>query len=309
MKIGNVQLPSNIVAAPIAGYSDAGMRALCARYGAGFTVTELVSAKGLCYKNKNTDELLTTTDEEKTKCVQIFGSDPDFMERAAAHEKLKKFDIIDINMGCPVRKVVNNGDGCALMENPKLVEEIVRAVVRGAGGRPVTVKMRAGLILGKPLAVECARAAEAGGASAVTVHPRYRDQFYSGTADHEITAAVKNALKIPVIANGDITDKESLESIAKLTNADGFMVGRASLGKPWIFAELDDDALKIDVKAVICEHIAILRGFVKDRVACNAMKAHLCNYAKNTQHAKAIRTSICTVKTMDDIFAVINNFF
>ena len=191
--IGNVKLNSNIVFAPIAGFSEVGFRHMCAKFGAGLTYTELVSAKGLVFGNKGTEELIATTPIETPCAVQLFGSDPDFMYKAAKDDRLKKFDIIDINMGCPVRKVFGNGDGSALMANPALITEIVQAVKEGAK-RPVTVKMRAGIEMGKPLAVECAIAAQKGGASAITVHPRYREQYYSGDCDYSIIRDVKNLL-------------------------------------------------------------------------------------------------------------------
>lgn len=308
MRIGNVVLKSDIVFAPIAGFSEVGYRHLCAKYGAGLTYTELVSAKGLIYNNKGTEELLATTPEESPCAVQIFGSDPEYMYKAAADERLKKFDIIDINMGCPVKKVFNNGDGSALMKNPALITEIVQAVKEGAK-RPVSVKMRAGVENGKPNAVECAFAAQKGGADAVTVHPRYRDQYYSGVADHSITKEVKDALDIPVIANGDIVDKESLLRVKAQTGADGFMLARGALGEPYIFAQLDDKQYEYDTKSAILEHIDVLRRFMPDRVVANVMKLQLCYYARGGACAKAVRTAISEVKNLDDAYCLIDRFF
>ncbi len=308
MRIGNVVLKSDLVFAPIAGFSEVGYRHLCAKYGAGLTYTELVSAKGLIYNNKGTEELLATTPEESPCAVQIFGSDPEYMYKAAADERLKKFDIIDINMGCPVKKVFNNGDGSALMKNPALITEIVQAVKEGAR-RPVSIKMRAGVENGKPNAVECALAAQKGGADAVTVHPRYRDQYYSGVADHSITKAVKDALNIPVIANGDIVDKESLLRVKEQTGADGYMLARGALGKPYIFAQLDDKQYEYDTKSAILEHIDVLRRFMPDRVVANVMKLQLCYYARGGACAKAVRTAISEVKNLDDTYCLIDRFF
>ena len=308
LKIGDVQLESNIVFAPIAGFSEVGFRHMCAKYGAGLTYTELVSAKGLCYGNKGTQELLAREDFSSPCAVQLFGSDPEFMYKAANDERLAKFEIVDINMGCPVKKVFNNGDGSALMKNPDLITEIVQAVKEGAK-RPVTVKMRAGVDSGKPVAVECALAAQKGGASAVCVHPRYREQFYSGEADHSITKAVKEALDVPVIANGDITDLRSLAGVRDLTGADGFMIGRGALGRPWIFSELNGGNGAHDVKADIYEHIAVLRKYMCDFTVANVMKLQLCYYAKGGRDAKAVRVEIGKAKSIDDIFDIVEKYF
>lgn len=308
MKIGDLELKSDIVFAPIAGFSDAGARALCSRYGAGLVYTEMVSAKGLCYGNKATEDLLYTTPTDAPVAVQIFGHEPEFMYRAARDERLNKFDVIDINMGCPVKKIVGNGDGSALMENSALITEVVQAVKEGSG-KPVTVKLRAGVREGEVTAVECALAAERGGADAVAIHPRFREQFYSGKANHEITAEVKRAVKIPVIANGDIVDRESLDEVRKISGADGFMVARGALGRPWIFAELNGTPYEFDVRSAIDEHIAILRNRLPDRVVANVMKIHLCHYAKNLGNAKAVRIAISSVKNADDLFALVDEYF
>lgn len=308
LKIGDVQLENNVFFAPIAGFSEVGFRHMCAKYGAGLTYTELVSAKGLCYGNKGSEELLAREDYSTPCAVQLFGSDPEFMYKAAKDDRLARFEIVDINMGCPVKKVFNNGDGSALMKNPAQITEIVQAVREGAK-RPVTVKMRAGVESGKPLAVECALAAQKGGASAVCIHPRYREQFYSGEADHLITKSVKESLDIPVIANGDIVDAASLDRVATLTHADGYMIGRGALGRPWIFAELTHKDAWHDVKADIYEHIAVLRKYMSDFTVANVMKLQLCYYAKGGRDAKAVRVEIGNAKTIDDLFSIIDTHF
>ena len=308
LTIGNVKLNSNIVFAPIAGFSEVGFRHLCAKFGAGLTYTELVSAKGLVFGNKGTEELIATTPIQTPCAVQLFGSDPEFMYKASKDDRLKKFDIIDINMGCPVRKVFGNGDGSALMANPSLITEIVQAVSEGAK-RPVTVKMRSGIEIGKPLAVECAIAAQKGGASAVTVHPRYREQYYSGDCDYSIIRDVKNAVDIPVIANGNITDAQSLENVREITGADGFMIGRGALGRPYIFAELRGEKPEIDVKSLIYEHISVLREFMADFTVANVMKLQLCYYARGGKNAKAVRVEIGKAKCLNDIFAIVEMYF
>ena len=308
LKIGDVQLENNVFFAPIAGFSEVGFRHMCAKYGAGLTYTELVSAKGLCYGNKGSEEVRAREDYSTPCAVQLFGSDPEFMYKAAKDDRLARFEIVDINMGCPVKKVFNNGDGSALMKNPAQITEIVQAVREGAK-RPVTVKMRAGVESGKPLAVECALAAQKGGASAVCIHPRYREQFYSGEADHLITKSVKESLDIPVIANGDIVDAASLDRVATLTHADGYMIGRGALGRPWIFAELTHKDARHDVKADIYEHIAVLRKYMSDFTVANVMKLQLCYYAKGGRDAKAVRVEIGNAKTIDDLFSIIDTHF
>lgn len=308
LKIGNVELKSDLLFAPIAGFSEVGFRHLCMKFGAGLTFTELVSAKGLVYGNKGSEELLATTDITTPCAVQLFGSDPEFMFKAAKDERLSKFDIIDINMGCPVKKVFNNGEGSALMKTPSLVTEIVQAV-KEASGKPVTCKMRAGVEIGHPVAVECALAAEKGGASAVTVHPRYREQFYSGTADHSITRAVKEAVSIPVIANGDIFDKASLERAKAETNADGFMIARGALGRPYVFSELAGFPFEWNRRDAILEHIEILRKTFPDVTVANIMKLHLCYYARGEKFAKQVRVAVGEAKSLADIMDVVNKFF
>lgn len=308
LHIGDLKLKSDIIFAPIAGFSDVGARVLCSRYGAGLVYTEMVSAKGLCYGNKGTEDLLYTTEIEAPIAVQIFGHEPEFMYRATKDERLRKFDVVDINMGCPVKKIAGNGDGSALLENPALITEIVQAVKEGSG-KPVTVKIRAGVKTGEVLAVDCAIAAEKGGADAVAVHPRFRDQMYAGVADHTITAEVKKAVNIPVIANGDIVDKKSLDEVRRISGADGFMIARGALGRPWIFADLRGEEYDFDVKHAVEEHIAILRERLPEKVVANVMKLQLCHYAKNTGNSKAVRTAISSVKSAEDLFALVDEYF
>lgn len=330
MKIGGVALRSPVALAPLAGFTDAGFRALAVEHGAGLTYTEMVSAKGLCYGGKGAEPLLCVTDGEIPAAVQLFGSEPEFVYRAARDERLARFDIIDINMGCPVRKIVSNGDGSALLENPALIEDIVRAAAEGAR-RPVTVKIRAGVRQGENVAVECAAAAVRGGACAVTVHPRYREQMYGGAADHSVTAEVKSAVDVPVIASGDITDAASFFRIRRESWADGFMIGRGALGRPWLFrllnwaAGLDDDEAydengrvrretacaaeemcsrlqeTFDAEKAALKHAEILCGILPERAVANCMKLHMCHYAKNTEYAKEVRKILSGVVGIGDL--------
>jgi nifR3 family TIM-barrel protein len=303
MNIGKVKLKASLLLAPLAGFTDAGFRALCASYGAGLTCTEMVSAKGLCYNNKGTQDLLFTTDAEKIAAVQLFGHEPEFMFKAAKDERLAKFDILDINMGCPVKKIFGNGDGSALMQNPALISELVQAAKEGFK-KSVTVKLRAGIELGKPLALECALAAQNGGADAVAVHPRFREQFYSGAADHSITREVKRTLKIPVIANGDIFDAESLARVKAQTGADGFMLARGALGRPYMFAELAGKKFEFNALEAVKRHMEILLSYLPQKTAANVMKLHLCHYAKGGGNAKAVRTAVSSAQSAEDILNI-----
>ena len=237
LQIGSVTLLNNIILGPMAGVSDLPFRVLCSEMGAGLVCMEMISAKAITYKNRNTNMLLEIHEKEHPVSLQLFGSEPEIMQKAYDMIKDRPFDILDVNMGCPVPKVVGNGEGSALMKNPELIEKIVRALFE-VSDRPVTVKIRKGFNDESVNAVECALAAEAGGASAVAVHGRTREQYYSGKADWDIIRQVKEAVKIPVIGNGDVVDGESAKRMFDETGCDGVMVARAAQGNPFIFREI-----------------------------------------------------------------------
>lgn len=237
LQIGNVTLKNNLILAPMAGVTDLPFRLLCKEQGAGLLCMEMVSAKAILYKNKNTEELLTIDSRENPVSLQLFGSDPDIISEIAKQIEDRPFDILDINMGCPVPKVVNNGDGSALMKNPKLAGEIIEKTVR-AIKKPVTVKIRKGFDEDHVNAVEMAHIAEESGAAAVAVHGRTREQFYSGRADWDIIRQVKERVSIPVIGNGDLLTAEDVIAMEKQTGCDGFMIARGAEGNPWIFRQI-----------------------------------------------------------------------
>lgn len=239
INIGKVKIKRTAALAPMAGVADRAYRLMCIKYGAAYVVSEMVSAKGICYSDRKTAELCTVTDGERPMAVQLFGNEPEFMEKAVNIVLEYKPDIIDINMGCPVPKVVNTGAGSAVMKNPELAGKITAAAVRAAGDVPVTVKIRSGWDKNSINAPEVAKYAEDAGAAAISVHGRSREQFYSGTADINIIKAVRNAVSIPVIGNGDVNDAESCVKMYRETGCDLVMIGRGSYGNPFVFREIE----------------------------------------------------------------------
>ena len=316
MKIGKVELESNILLAPMAGVTDYAFRTVCAEFGPAHMYTEMVSGKGLFYKSKKTADLLTADESEKPVAVQIFGHDADIMAEIANSALEYGAAVIDINMGCPAPKIVNNGDGCALMKSPETAAKVISAVCR-AVDVPVTVKFRAGWDDKSINAVEFAKIAEQSGASAVTVHGRTREQFYSGTADLDIIKAVKAAVKIPVIGNGDIIDGGSAAHMLEYTGCDGIMVGRAAEGNPWIFKEIsaylkDGTVLPPpdldERREVALKHLGLLVEFKGEHRGVLEGRKHMAWYFKGVSGGAVLRTALNKAQKYDEMCGLINEF-
>ena len=303
---------NKIFLGPMAGVTDLPFRLLCKEQGADVMVTEMVSAKGLYYGSRKTDLLLQTDDREKPVGVQLFGSDPDIM--AGEAEKLAKrgFDFIDINMGCPVPKIVNNGEGSALMKNPELAERIVRSIVE-AVDIPVTVKIRAGFTKDSVNAPEMARAIESGGASAVAVHARTREQYYSGKSDWSVIKAVKDAVKIHVIGNGDITCGEDAVRMKEETGCDSVMVARAAKGNPWVFREIKgylngNVPARPDlneIRDMILRHIDLMIDMKGEYIGVRELRKHVAWYTEGIYNSSMIRRKVCEIESKEDLVALI----
>ncbi len=309
MKIGNITLKNKLILAPMAGVSDSIFREICYSFGASLTVTEMVSAKGLFYDSQATGELLEPSGIHP-ESAQIFGSSPEIMAKELASPLFEPFDIIDINMGCPARKIVSNNEGSALMNDIPLAYEIIAACV-SASQKPVTVKMRSGW--DSPCAEKLAVAAERAGAAAVTVHGRTTLQGYSGKADLDIIRRVKESVSIPVIGNGDVTDGASAQKMLEYTGCDAVMIGRAAEGRPWIFAEIlaymngTEFSLSKEEKLEIAKHhgtgLAALRG---ERTAMLQMRKHLSWYTHGMRNASSVRANISTVNTLMEFTELID---
>lgn len=307
--IGNVTLDNNIILAPMAGVTDLPFRLLCREQGAGLCCMEMISAKAILYKNRNTESLLRIHPQEGPVSLQLFGSDPKIISEMAKQIEDRPFAILDINMGCPVPKVVNNGEGSALMKQPKLVGEIVSAVVK-AVDKPVSVKIRKGFNDTCVNAVEIARIAEDSGAAAVVVHGRTREQYYAGEADWEIIARVKEKLSIPVIGNGDITDGKSAEAILKQTGCDGIMIGRAARGNPWVFRQTaawleDGTALpkpdKEEIKETIMRHARLQLECKGEYTGIREMRKHVSWYTAGMPDSARLRQRINMTESFEEL--------
>lgn len=307
MKIGNIEFKNNLILAPMAGVTDIAFRSICIAFGADAGVTEMVSAKALCYNNEKTADLLLTADNEKIKIVQIFGHEPDVMAQICASKYLEKFDIIDINMGCPAPKIVGNGDGSALMKNIELARDIISACVK-ATNKPITVKFRSGWDENSINAIEFAKMCEDAGASAITIHARTRNQMYSGKADLDIAKSVKKSVKIPVILSGDIVDKSSFEYIKNYTNCDAYMIGRGALGSPEVFSEILGQEPVLCRFETIISHIEMLRKYYPERFISGHIRKHLLWYLKGYKGASNIKILVSTEPDLDKVLDIIKDF-
>ena len=309
MKIGNVNLANPYILAPMAGVTDLPFRLLCKEQGAGLLCMEMISAKALQYKNKNTKVLLAIHPQEYPVSLQLFGSDPKIISEQAKRIEDLPFQILDINMGCPVPKVVKNGEGSALMKNPKLVFEIVSQLVK-AIEKPVTVKIRKGFDDDHINAVEIAKIAEEAGASAVAVHGRTREQYYSGEADWDIIRQVKEAVHIPVIGNGDVTSPQKAEELVKQTGCDGIMIARGAQGNPWIFSEmityeetgvLPERPSLEEIRDMMLRHARLQLKYKGEFIGIREMRKHVAWYTKGLKGSAKLREEINRVESYQEL--------
>ena len=317
LTIGNVKLDNNVILAPMAGVTDLPFRLLCRQQGVGLVCMEMVSAKAIYYHNKNTEELLSIHPGEMPASLQLFGSDPKILAQMAAEVEERPFAILDFNMGCPVPKVVNNGEGSALMKQPKLVEQLLTGMVK-AVKKPVTVKIRKGFDDDHINAVEIAKIAESCGVAAIAVHGRTRAQYYSGKADWDIIRQVKEAVSIPVIGNGDVDSPMRAKELIDQTGCDGVMIGRAAQGNPWIFrdtvhyletGELLPPPSQEEKEAVILRHASLLQEHKGEYTAVREMRKHLAWYTAGMPRSARFRGMINTMETMEQLLAGVEEIF
>lgn len=314
LKIGNVSLEGNLFLGPMAGVTDLPFRLLCKEKGADLVYSEMVSAKGIQFNNKNSEELLTVAEEERPIALQLFGADPVILSETAKRIEHRNFDILDINMGCPVPKVVNNGEGSALMKNPELIGEIVRKV-SGAIHKPVTIKIRKGFH--EVNAVEVAKIAEASGAAAVAVHGRTREQYYSGKADWDIIRKVKEAISIPVIGSGDVFSAEDAARMVEETGCDGIMIARGVRGNPWLFEQIKTYQTTgivpkkpdfEELKAMIIRHAELLMEYKGPFIGFREMRKHVAWYTSGYPSSAKLRGQVNEIETMEDLVRILERY-
>ena len=316
MKIGNVELKNKVFLSPMAGVTDLPFRLICKEQNCGMLYTEMINAKALCYDDKNTQKMLNIEYEEHPVAVQIFGSDPEFMGRAAEIMNAYPNEILDINMGCPAPKVVKNGDGSALMKNPKLTEEVLKSVVKNST-KPVTLKIRKGWDDNSVNAVEIAKIAEASGISALAIHGRTREQYYSGNADWDIIGEIKNAINIPVIGNGDVFSVEDARNMLNKTGCDAIMIGRGAQGNPWIFKRINhymetgeilpEPTLEEKINTAI-KHLNLAVKEHGEYVAVREMRKHIAWYLKGLKGSAKVRDEINKITSYEEVITRLNDY-
>jgi nifR3 family TIM-barrel protein len=316
LSIGNVKLSGNLFLGPMAGVTDLPFRLLCKEKGADLVYTEMVSAKGVQYNNRNTEGLLQIHEEERPAALQLFGADPDILSDTAKRLEHRNFDILDINMGCPVPKVVNNGEGSALMKNPELIGEIVRKVSSGYS-KPVTVKIRKGFHEDSNNAVLVARIAEGNGAAAIAVHARTREQFYSGRADWDVIRAVKEAVHVPVIGSGDVFSPADAKLMLSQTGCDAIMLARGTRGNPWIFEQIKAYLEKgillpkppfQEVKEMILRHALLSVEYKGEMITIREMRKHVAWYTTGYPGSAKLRSRVNEIEDMDDLKFLLEDY-
>lgn len=316
IKIGDVKIEKTAALAPMAGVTDRAFRKIAKKYGASYVVTEMVSAKALCYGDKKTEKLLLIDDDERPVAIQLFGFEPEVIAKAAYLSLKYKPDIIDINMGCPVRKITSNNSGSALMKTPALAGKIIKAAVNVVD-IPVTVKIRSGFDGDNVNAVEIAKIAEENGASAVTVHGRTKEQMYSGSVSLDVIKKVKEAVKVPVIGNGDVIDLDSALKMYLETSCDLIMIGRGVLGAPWIFKEIKEylnngviiPKLALQQRIdIMMNHIKLMLKYSEEEIVMKEARKHINWYLKGFKNAAVIRNKVSTVKTLDELKEILKSY-